>query len=495
MKKNCQVYIAGRWRDASSGERFDSINPFSGEAWASLPRCNATDVAEAVEAAHEAYRNRSGAWRQLSPSDRGRLLYKLGALIMRDADRLAKIEVADNGKLITEMRGQLRYIPRWWEYYGGLADKLEGTVLPLDKPGYFAFTRKEPLGVVAAITPWNSPLLLATWKLAPALAAGNTVVLKPSEFTSVSSLELARLVEEAGFPPGVLNVVTGFGDEVGTPLITHPLVAKVAFTGGEPTGRRVYAAAAANLTPALMELGGKSANIVFADAKQEEAVKGAVAGIFAASGQTCIAGSRLLVQRAVHDEFVDRLVTFARRAKLGDPMRDDTQVGPITTAPQRAKVLHYIDVGRREGAEVRLGGGPAEVEGCGSGLFVQPTIFSGVRNDMTIAREEIFGPVLSVIPFEDEDDAVAIANDSPYGLAAGVWTEDARRMLRVSEALEVGTVWVNTYRAVSFMAPFGGRGASGFGRENGLRAIDEYLETKTVWIGTSEKSPDPFAMR
>ncbi len=269
----------------------------------------------------------------------------------------------------------------------------------------------------------------------------------------------------------------------------------MAFTGGEPTGRRVYAAAAAQLTPALMELGGKSANMVFADARQEEAVKGAVAGIFAASGQTCIAGSRLLVERTVHDEFVDRLVAFARRARLGDPMRDDTQVGPITTPPQRDKVLHYIDVGRREGAEVRLGGASAEVEGCGSGLFVQPTIFSGVRNDMTIAREEIFGPVLSVIPFDDEDDAIAIANDSPYGLAAGVWTEDVRRMLRVSEALEVGTVWVNTYRAVSFMAPFGGRGASGFGRENGLRAIDEFLETKTVWIGTSEKSPDPFAMR
>ena len=493
MIKRYEAYIGGRWRDANGGARFDSVNPFSGKVWASIPRCDRHDVTDAVEAAHAAYRD--PAWRRMTASDRGRLLFKLAALVARDADRLAEIEVTDNGKLITEMRTQLRYIPRWWEYYGGLADKLEGSVLPMDKPGYFAFTKREPMGVVAALTPWNSPLMLATWKLAPALAAGNTIVWKPSEYTSASALELALLIEEAGFPAGVVNVVTGFGDEVGAPLVGHPLVAKVAFTGGEQTGRRVYAAAAANLTPSLMELGGKSANIVFADANQEEAVKGAVSGIFAASGQTCIAGSRLLVQRSVHDEFVDRLVAFAGRAKLGDPMRDDTQVGPITTPPQHARVLHYIDVGKREGAEARLGGERADVEGCGSGLFVQPTIFTGVRNDMTIAREEIFGPVLSVIPFDDEDEAVHIANDSPYGLAAGVWTEDVRRMLRMSEALDVGTVWVNTYRAVSFMAPFGGRGASGFGRENGLRAMDEFLQTKTVWISMTDKSPDPFAMR
>lgn len=493
MVKQYQVHIGGTWRDARNGERFDSINPFSGQVWASIPRCSANDVDDAVQAAHSAYRQ--GPWRTMSASDRGRLLHSLGALVAREANRLAEVEVTDNGKLITEMRSQLQYIPRWWEYYAGLADKLEGGVPPLDKAGYFVFTKKVPLGVVAAITPWNSPLLLATWKLAPALAAGNTVVWKPSEYTSASALEFMRLVEEAGFPPGVVNVVTGFGQEAGAALISHPLVAKVAFTGGEATGRAVYRAAAANLTPALMELGGKSANIVFADAKQEEAVKGAIAGIFAASGQTCIAGSRLLVQRAVHDEFLDRLVTYAGRAKLGDPMRDDTQVGPITTPAQHAKVLKYIDTGRREGAEVRLGGAVADVDGCGSGLFVQPTIFSGVRNDMTIAREEIFGPVLSVIAFDDEAEAVHIANDSPYGLAAGVWTEDVRRMLRMSDALDVGMVWVNTYRAVSFMAPFGGRGASGFGRENGVRAMDEYTDTKTVWIGTAEETPDPFAIR
>src|ERR1043166_543607 len=406
MTKQYDVYIGGRRGGAGSGERFDSMNPFSGETWASIPRCNAQDVAQAVEAADTAFHDR--AWRDMTPSDRGRMLYKLAGLIARDAERLAEIETTDNGKLITEMRGQLKYIPRWWEYFGGLADKLEGSVLPLDKPGFFAFTRREPLGVVAALTPWNSPLLLATWKLAPALAAGNTIVWKPSEFTSASALEMAKLFEEAGFPPGVLNVVTGFGDEVGAPLVSHPLVAKVAFTGGESTGRRVYAAAAANLTPSLMELGGKSANIVFADANQGEAVKGAVSGIFAATGQTCIAGSRLLLQRSIHDEFVEHLVAFAKRAKLGNPLRDDTQVGPVTTPAQHAKVLHYIGVGKTEGATVQLGGERAEVEGSKSGLFVQPTIFSGVTNAMTIAREEIFGPVLSVIPFDDEEEALKI---------------------------------------------------------------------------------------
>jgi aldehyde dehydrogenase (NAD+) len=493
MVRDYQIHIGGEWREAASGARFDSQDPFSGETWATLPRCGQAEIDDAVAAARRAFR--FGPWRAMSASDRGRLLLQLGALVARDADRLGEIEVRDNGKLITEMRGQMRYSARWWEYFGGLADKLEGSVLPLDKPGYFTFTKREPLGVVAAITPWNSPLLLATWKLAPALAAGNTIVWKPSEYTSVSALEFMRLIEEAGFPPGVVNVVTGFGDEVGAPLSSHPDIAKIAFTGGEATGRAVYKAAAQNLTPALMELGGKSANIVFADARPDEAVKGAVAGIFAASGQTCIAGSRLLVQRSIHDSFVERLVAFASRAKLGNPLRDDTQVGPITTKPQHDKVMGYIARGRAEGGEVRLGGAGAEVEGSRSGLFVQPTIFAGITNQMSIARDEIFGPVLSVIPFEDEAEAVAIANDSPYGLAAGVWTEDVRRMLRMSDVLDVGMVWVNTYRAVSFMAPFGGRKRSGFGRENGMRAIEEYLETKTVWIGTAEDTPDPFAIR
>ncbi len=351
------------------------------------------------------------------------------------------------------------------------------------------------MGVIAAITPWNSPLLLMSWKIAPALAAGNTVVVKPSEYTSCSALEFARLVEQAGFPPGVFNVVTGFGAEAGEPLVTHPKVAKIAFTGGDIGGRRVYQAAAAHLKPVVLELGGKSPNIVFDDCVIDDAVKGAVAGIFAASGQTCIAGSRLLVQDTIHDQFLDKLVKFASTAKLGNPRLPTTQVGPITTRPQHKKVLDYIGIARDEGAELMLGGKPADVEGSKSGLFVQPSIFAGVKNSMRIAQEEVFGPVLSVIRFRDEDEALAIANDTLFGLASGVWTTSMRRALTMSSGLRAGTVWVNTYRAVSYLSPFGGYKQSGLGRENGLHAIDEYLQTKSVWINTALEVPNPFTMR
>jgi aldehyde dehydrogenase (NAD+) len=334
-----------------------------------------------------------------------------------------------------------------------------------------------------------------TWKIAPALAAGNTVVVKPSGYTSASALEFAKLVETAGFPPGVFNVVTGFGPEVGEPLALHPKVAKVAFTGGDASGRRVYQAAASKLKPVVLELGGKSPNIVFDDCVIDDAVKGAVSGIFAASGQTCIAGSRLLVQDSIHNEFVERLVRFAARAKLGDPRLATTQVGPITTRPQHKKVLDYIGIGREEGAELMLGGKAADVEGSRSGLFVLPSIFCGVNNQMRMAQEEIFGPVLSVIPFHDEDEAVGIANDTLYGLAAGVWTTNMRRAITMSSRLRAGTVWVNTYRAVSYMSPFGGFKNSGFGRENGQHAIDECLQTKSVWINTATEVPNPFTMR
>jgi aldehyde dehydrogenase (NAD+) len=390
---------------------------------------------------------------------------------------------------------QLKYMPNWYYYFGGLADKIEGAVIPIDKPDTFNFTRHEPLGVVAAISAWNSPLLLASWKIAPALAAGNTVVLKPSEYTSASALEFVKLFEQAGFPPGVVNVITGFGPEVGQPLVDHPKVAKVAFTGSDRTGQRIYESAAKGLKRVSLELGGKSPNIVFDDADMDNAVKGAVSGIFAATGQTCIAGSRLLVQQSIHDEFVERLVSFAKSAKMGNPMDPDTQVGPVTNMPQFEKILGYLDVAKGEGATPVLGGQRAQRPECGDGWFVEPTIFTGVDNSMRIAQEEVFGPVLSVIPFHDEEEAVAIGNDVVFGLAAGVWTTSMRRALNMSARLRAGTVWVNTYRAVSYLSPFGGYKRSGLGRENGQEAIREYMQTKSVWISTATEVPNPFVMR
>jgi acyl-CoA reductase-like NAD-dependent aldehyde dehydrogenase len=491
MKKH-RMLAGGAWVDPHSGVWFESVNPFTAAPWALIPRGTKEDVDRAVDAAYKAF---YGDWRKLTASARGTLLHRLGDLIATEADTLAEIETTDNGKLIAEMRGQLKYIPQWFYYFGGLADKIEGRVIPIDKPGVLNFTREEPLGVIAAITPWNSPLMLAAWKLAPALAAGNTVVWKPSEFSSVSALAFGELFERAGFPPGVVNIVTGFGHEVGEPLVTHPGVAKVAFTGGDKTGEHIYQQAARGLKHVTLELGGKSANIVFDDADLDQAVNGVVSGIFAATGQTCIAGSRALIHRPIYDQFVDRLLALAKTARMGDPLDPSTQVGPITTRPQYEKVLDYIRIAQEEGAVCRLGGAAAQRPECGSGWFVEPTIFTGVRPEMRIAKEEVFGPVLSIIPFENEDEAVRIANDSIYGLAAGVWTTSIRRALSLPERLEAGTVWVNTYRAVSYMSPFGGYKRSGIGRESGLGAIREYLQTKSVWIDIAGNIPNPFVMR
>src|SRR5580693_3087939 len=347
MKKH-RMLIAGEWVEPQSGEWFESVNPFTAAPWALIPRGNAADIDRAVAAARSAY---YGDWRKLNATARGSLLRRLADLIAAEAERLAEIETTDNGKLIAEMRTQLNYIPQWFHYFGGLADKIEGRVIPIDKPGIFNFTREEPLGVIAAITPWNSPLMLAAWKLAPALAAGNTIVWKPSEFSSVSALVFGELFARAGFPPGVVNIVTGYGNEVGEPLITHPDVAKVAFTGGDKTGEHVYGLAARGIKKITLELGGKSANIVFDDADIEDAVKGVVSGIFAATGQTCIAGSRALIQRSIHDDFVERLLALAKTARMGNPLEPTTQVGPVTTKPQYDKVLDYIQIAKNEGAE------------------------------------------------------------------------------------------------------------------------------------------------
>ena len=487
------MYVGGEWIDAGSGDCFESDNPYLGEPWALIPRGTAADADRAVRAAHAAFT--TGEWPRLTASRRGALLRRLGDLVIERSAELAEIEVRDNGKLYAEMSAQAAYMAQWYHYYGGLADKIEGSVLPTDKPETFNYTRYEPLGVVAAIIPWNSPLLLMAWKLAPALAAGNTVVVKPSEFTSASALEFMKLVEAAGFPPGVVNVVTGFGPDVGAPLIEHPLVRKVAFTGSDATGQRVYESAARGMKRVSMELGGKSPNIVFEDADLDNAIKGVISGIFAATGQTCIAGSRLLVQQSIHDQFLEKLVAFARTAKMGNPMSRDTQIGPVTNKPQLEKILKYIEIAKGEGAQAVLGGSRASRPECGNGWFVEPTIFSGVRNSMRIAQEEVFGPVLAVIPFKDDEEAIAIGNDVVYGLAAGVWTQNMRRALTMAEKLQAGTVWINTYRAVSYLSPFGGYKRSGLGRESGQEMIKEYLQVKSVWISTATDVPNPFIQR
>ncbi len=487
-----QMYIDGQWCDAGSGATFPSANPYTGQDWATVPRADTTDVDRAVQAAQRAFSG--GDWPRWTASARGAALVRLAGLIAENAEALAETEVRDNGKLFAEMSNQCKYMANWYSYYGGLADKVEGTVPPIDKPGVVNMVTYEPLGVCALITPWNSPLLLLAWKLAPALAAGNTVVIKPSEYTSASTLQLMSLIERAGIPAGVVNVVTGFGAEAGMPLVTHPLVRKIAFTGGEAAGRAINEAAARDFKKVTLELGGKSPNIVFDDADLDAAVPGAVSGIFAASGQTCIAGSRLLLQDGIYDAFVQRLTDMAGATVLGDPMDPGTNISPVATKAQHEKILSYIDIATAEGATCILGGKAAQPAGSG-GYFVQPTIFANVRNDMRIAQEEVFGPVLSILRFTDEDEAVQIANDSNYGLAAGVWTNNLTRALRMSHRLQAGTVWVNTYRSTSYTTPFGGTKNSGLGRENGMEAIKEYLTPKSIWLAEPVVVANPFIRR
>lgn len=487
-----QMCIDGQWLDALSGKTFESLDPSSAQPWALLPDAAEEDVERAVQAAQKAFEN--PAWRKLSATARGKLLRRLGDLIAENREHLAQLESRDNGKLIRETRGQVGYLPEFFHYTAGLADKLEGGTLPIDKPDMFAYTVHEPLGVVAGIIPWNSPLYLTAIKLAPALAAGNTIVLKPSEHASATILELARLALEAGFPAGVVNVVTGFGPSTGAALTRHPLVRKIAFTGGAATARHVVRSSAENFAKLSLELGGKSPNIIFADADLDSAINGVVAGIYAATGQSCVAGSRLLVQREIYDEFVARLIEHARRIRIGNPQEDASEMGPMATAQQLAVVEGLVAAAKAEGARLLMGG--KRPEGQGEGWYYEPTLFACDSHSMRIMQEEVFGPVASVIPFDDEAEALALANDSQYGLAAGIWTRDLGRAHRLARDVRSGIIWVNTYRAVSAMAPIGGFHQSGYGRESGIDSVLAYTELKTVWINLSQAPmPDPFVMR
>jgi acyl-CoA reductase-like NAD-dependent aldehyde dehydrogenase len=483
-----QMTIGGRLVDAAGGETFDSENPYTGSTWAQVPDGDATDVDAAVTAARDAL---NGTWGELTGFERATLMRRLAELVEERAPELARYEVQDTGKLYREMIGQLGAVSSWLLYYAGLADKLEGRQIPTPNPSYLVYTRREPIGVVAAITPWNSPLLLLTWKLGSALAAGCTLVVKPSESSPVSTLALAGLFAEAGFPAGVFNVVTSSRVETGAALAGHPGVDKIAFTGSTAAGRAVAHLAANNLNPATLELGGKSAQIVFPDADLQSAANGLVAGVFAATGQTCLAGSRLIVHVDVHDELVELVSQRASTIKLGDPFDAETEMGPVANAAQFAKVLEHLRVAGEEGANFTSGGAAAQELG---GYFVRPTVVTGLGPDSHLARDEVFGPVLWAYPFRDEQEAVRVANDTPFGLAAGVWTRDIYTAHRVAGRLRAGTVWVNSYRAVAPSVPFGGVQASGIGRESGLEGIDAYLTTKAVWIELSGETRDPFTL-
>ena len=482
------MLIDGSPRAARSGRTYTSTDPFTGQPWARVPDADAGDVDAAVAAARAAL---GGPWGGLTATQRGKLLYRLGELIARDAGRLAELETRDNGKLLREMAGQMAGLPEWYYYYGGLADKVQGSMIPSDKPNYLVYTRHEPVGVVAAIVPWNSPLLLLTWKLAPALAAGCTIVVKPSDYTPVSTLAFAGLVGEAGFPPGVVNVVTGWGPEVGKALAAHPGIDKIAFTGSTQVGKLIARAAADNLTRVTLELGGKSAQVVFPDADLDAAANGVIAGVFAATGQTCMAGSRVVVHEDVKDALVERVVSRARTIKIGNPLEPETEMGPMATDKQYATVLSHFESARADGATIACGGQP--VEGLG-GWFVEPTVLVDTTGDMRAVREEIFGPVVAVTTFRTEDEAVALANGTEFGLDGSVWTKDVHRAHRVAAGLRAGTIWINAYRVVSPAVPFGGFGASGIGRENGVDAVREYTETKAVWVELTGATRDPFTL-
>jgi aldehyde dehydrogenase (NAD+) len=486
-----QLFIDGEWRDGAAGETLPAVNPFNQDVWASIPVATEADVEAAIAAARRAYET---TWRNTTGLERAALIHRLADLLEKNAERMALLETTDNGKVIRETRSQMLYGARLYRFFAGYADKIWGAVIPLDQRGVMDLALREPYGVVAVITAWNSPITLLANKLAAALAAGNCVVIKPSEHASATTIEFCRLIEQAGFPKGVVNVVTGAA-AVGKALVGSPGVDKVSFTGSPAVGREIAAMAGRNLRPVTLELGGKSPNIIFADADLDRAVVGALAGIFGATGQTCVAGSRLLVQRPVHDQVVERLATRAQKIVMGDPRKPETEMGTAANEPQFRRILEHIDRAKQEGARLVTGGEAARDGELANGFFVQPTIFADVRNDMRLAQEEIFGPVLSVLPFDTEEEAVEIGNASAYGLASGIWTQDISRAMRMIHAMRTGVVWVNTYRALAAQAPFGGMKDSGFGRERGEQGLLEFTVSKNVMIDFSTDVRDPFALR
>ena len=490
--KNYQQYIDGEWCDASDGGTITSINPANETAWATVPGATRDDVDRAVAAAKRALH--TGEWAGMTATERGGCLYKLADLVAEQAHYLGGIETTDSGKLAKETRAQTGYVANYYRYFAGLADKIEGATLPIDKPDMHVFTSREPVGVVAAVVPWNAQMFLTATKLGPALAAGNTVVLKASEEAAAPLFEFARIAHQAGFPRGVINVVTGYGEPCGRALTGHPDVARVAFTGGPETAARVIENTAANFAHVSLELGGKSPILVFDDADLDSAVNGIIAGNFGASGQSCVAGSRVMIQNRVFDQVLERLVERAGRIKIGDPLAEQTQMGPLATRAQVERIVDSLQQSRQQGAEIRYGGRPpAEFD---AGYYFEPTILVCPDQQIHTVQNEMFGPVMSALRFDDEDEGIAMANHTRFGLGAGVFTENLARAHRVSARIRSGIVWVNTYRAISPIAPFGGFGRSGYGREAGVESILDYTRTKTTWINiSSTPMANPFVVR
>ena len=487
-----KMFINGIWQDASDGKRFDSINPATEQPWCSIPESTEDDINMAVESAHAAFT--SGSWARLTPTERGKYLRRLAELLDEKSEHLGRIETIDTGKMLKETRWQAKYIAEFFHFYAGCADKVSGQTLPIDKPDMITLTLREPLGVIAAVVPWNSQLFLVAVKIGPALAAGNTVVLKASEHASAAMLEFGKLVEEAGFPEGVVNIVTGHADPCGRVLTSHPLVQRISFTGGTAAARHVVRNSAENFAQVSLELGGKSPFIVFDDANIESAVNGSIAGIFGASGQSCVAGSRLYLHNSIADEFLDKMLQQAQTIKLGDPLDDATQMGPLATYAQIEHIERQVEMAKAEGGTILTGGHRGDTPA--TGWYYPPTIIACPRQDLTIVGTELFGPVLSVLRFNDEDEVLQLANDSQFGLAAGVFTRDGARALRMTKALRAGIVWVNTYRVVSPIAEFGGFKESGYGRESGMQAIYDYTRPKTAWLNISDAPlTNPFVMR